>query len=50
MTTLNNKNNRIQLGNFSKKMTEAEYEDILNKSRKTRGYSLEQAKKYLNLL
>jgi hypothetical protein len=49
MTNLNKKNNQIQTSNFSKKMTEIEYENMLNESRKTRGYSLEQSKKYLNL-
>ncbi|PWK28277.1 hypothetical protein LV89_01060 [Arcicella aurantiaca] len=32
-----------------KKMEEMEYEDMLNEARKTPAYSLEQAKKYLNL-
>jgi hypothetical protein len=45
----NKKNNQIQKSNFYKKMTETEYENMLNEARKTRGYSLEQAKKYLNI-
>jgi hypothetical protein len=34
---------------FWQKMSEMEYEDMLNEARKTPAYSLEQAKKYLNL-
>jgi hypothetical protein len=49
MATSNKKNNLIQTSNSHKKMTETEYKNMLNESRKARGYSLEQAKKYLNI-
>ena len=49
MTTQNKKNNQIHTRDFNKKMTETEYENMLNESRKSCGYSLEQAKKYLNV-
>jgi hypothetical protein len=46
--TLRKENIKIQVSNFHKKMTETEYENMLNEARKTRGYSFEQTKKYLN--
>ena len=49
ITTLNKKDNQIQTSDFSKKMTGTEYENMLIEARKTRGYTFEQAKKYLNV-
>jgi hypothetical protein len=41
--------NKKSISFSGKPMSEMEYEDMLNEARSTPAYSLEQAKKYLNL-
>ena len=41
--------NKKSISFSGEKMTEMEYEDMLNEARKTPAYSLEEAKKYLRL-
>jgi hypothetical protein len=41
--------NKKAISISGKPMSELEYEDLLNEARSTPAYSLEQAKKYLNL-
>jgi hypothetical protein len=41
--------NKKSISFSGEKMTEMEYEDMLNEARKTPAYNLEEAKKYLRL-